>query len=312
MVVLRVKELFPGDESAPAVPPRVPAVAEEATNDLAVLTFDAAKKIKVIRGRRAREEVSGYLFADLLGMEMLKTEVLRLGEAVRRAAIDAKDEETRLKNAASAKKSYLRKKAEKDAELAVRLAAEIEEIDAATAAACRDVQTAVIKPAGLPDRNTVLVESRPPPKPAPAAPAAPSVHVCSDSCTEDMCPRAREMYEMATSSEAALAIVTAYNVLSLSRGGKDSFFDEKLAHAEVGYAHALRRLKDAYPGEFCGFSQNSAKEVVGWTIRVEATGLAMPAARAAAKRVGFPLEANVAYCAERMALERAHGGEAHA
>ena len=169
MVVLRVKELFHGDESAPAVPPRVPAVAEEATNDLAVLTFDAAKKIKVIRGRRAREEVSGYLFADLLGMEMLKTEVLRLGEAVRRAAIDAKDEETRLKNAASAKKSYLRKKAEKDAELAVRLAAEIEEIDAATAAACRDVQTAVIKPAGLPDRNTVLVESRPPPKPAPAA-----------------------------------------------------------------------------------------------------------------------------------------------
>ena len=64
-----------------------------------------------------------------------------------------------------------------------------------------------------------------------------------------------------------------------------------------------------YPGEFCGFSQNSAKEMVAWTVQVEATGLVMPAARAAAKRVGFPLEANVASCAERMALEHARGGE---
>jgi hypothetical protein len=54
-----------------------------------------------------------------------------------------------------------------------------------------------------------------------------------------MCPRAREMYEMATSSEAALTIVAAYNVLSLSCGGKDALFNyEKLAHAEIGYAHA--------------------------------------------------------------------------
>ena len=165
----------------------------------------------------------------------------------------------------------------------MRLEAELEELHTATATACRSLRHTTIKPAGLPERNTVLVESRLPPKPTPAAPP---VHVCSDTCTEDMCPRARELYEMATSSEAALAIVAAYNVLSLSRGGTDAFFNEKLAHAEVRYAHALRRLKDAYPGEFCGFSQNSAKEMVGWTIQVEATGLAMPAARAAAKRVG--------------------------
>jgi hypothetical protein len=34
----------------------VPTVAAESTNELAVVTFDAAKKIGVVRGRRVRED----------------------------------------------------------------------------------------------------------------------------------------------------------------------------------------------------------------------------------------------------------------
>ena len=59
-----------------------------------MVAFDAAKKISVVRGRRAREEITGFLFGDLLGIEVLKTEALRLGENVRKAAIAAKDRET--------------------------------------------------------------------------------------------------------------------------------------------------------------------------------------------------------------------------
>ena len=55
----------------------------------------------------------GYLFADLLGIEVLPAEVLRLGENVRKAVVTAKDGESALKNGASAKKSRLRKKAER-------------------------------------------------------------------------------------------------------------------------------------------------------------------------------------------------------
>ena len=90
----RVNKIFPGDEPEPAAKPRVPAVVEEPTNELAVFCFDAAKKIKVIRGQRAREEVAGYLLADFLGIELLKTEALRLGESVRKAAIAAMEGDT--------------------------------------------------------------------------------------------------------------------------------------------------------------------------------------------------------------------------
>jgi hypothetical protein len=74
----RAHELFPGDEALPAVKPALPAVAGKPTNDLAILSFDAAKKIKVIRGVRAREFVTGFLFGDLLGVEVLEAEHIRL------------------------------------------------------------------------------------------------------------------------------------------------------------------------------------------------------------------------------------------
>ena len=39
-----------------------------------------------------------------------------------------------------------------------------------------------------------------------------------------MCPHAKARYDMATSPEASLAIVTAYSAFSLSRSGRDAHF----------------------------------------------------------------------------------------
>ena len=104
----RVTKLFPSNAPTPAVKPELPAVVCTPDNELAILCFDAGKTIKVIKGQRAREEVVVYLFSDLLGIEVLPAEVLRLGENVRKAAVAAKDGESVLKNGASAKKSRLK------------------------------------------------------------------------------------------------------------------------------------------------------------------------------------------------------------
>ena len=57
----RVAELFPGDNTVPAAKPVLPAIVQTTTNALCTHVLDAAKTIKVIRGSRAREEVSGHL-----------------------------------------------------------------------------------------------------------------------------------------------------------------------------------------------------------------------------------------------------------
>ena len=108
-----------------------------------------------------RGEVGGYLFGDLLGMEILKSEALRLGENVRKAAIAVKDAQNAIKNGASASKSQLKKKAQKDAELAARLQKALDDIDSTAAIACAELLQTAIEPKGLPDRNTAVVDSRP-------------------------------------------------------------------------------------------------------------------------------------------------------
>ena len=60
MVSERVKILFPSDGHTPAVKPELPTIADKATNELAMFSFDASKTIKVIRGHRAREEIGSY------------------------------------------------------------------------------------------------------------------------------------------------------------------------------------------------------------------------------------------------------------
>lgn len=61
MVSERVKILFPSDGYTPAVKPELPTIADKATHELAMFSFDASKTIKVIRGYRAREEVGSWL-----------------------------------------------------------------------------------------------------------------------------------------------------------------------------------------------------------------------------------------------------------
>ena len=109
-------------------------------------------------------------------------------------------------------------------------------------------------------------------------------------CDEVRGPRSRALHDMAISLEAAIAIVAAYNVVGAERDGRDPYFNERLEKAQVQYKHGLRRLKDAYPGEFCGFSEQSAKEMVYWTIDFESLGFSIPAAAAAARNIGFDLE----------------------
>ena len=100
-----------------------------------------------------------------------------------------------------------------------------------------------------------------------------------------MCPRAKATYDKATSEEAADAISAACTVLGLSQGRSDLHLNEKLELAQVRYRHTLRRLQQAYPGELCGYSQHSAKQMVEWTVRVEACAGQIPAARIAGPSV---------------------------
>ena len=144
------------------------------------------------------------------------------------------------------------------------------------------------RPSDSPMPPVAAVPEPPPPTPS---------HECSAACYADMCPHAHAMYDMATSQEASTAIAAAFLVVALSRRG-DKHFNKKLelqqVQADVHYRHALRRLQQAYPGEFCGFSQNSARQMVDWALRIEAMGLQVPAARAAAQKLCFDFESAVA------------------
>ena len=97
-VKLRAAELFPPGATVPAVKPRLPAVAQERTNELASVAFDASKGVELIRGVLAREEAAGHIAADLLGIELLKEEALRLGESVRMAALAVQADDLKLRN----------------------------------------------------------------------------------------------------------------------------------------------------------------------------------------------------------------------
>jgi hypothetical protein len=105
-----------------------------------------------------------------------------------------------------------------------------------------------------------------------------------------MCPKALAMLDMIMSPEVALTIVAAYKVWNHHGRGIDRNINEKLELAEVQFKHALRRLSDAYPGEFFDFSNDSYMDILGWTVRLQSIGRPVPAAVAASARVGFPLE----------------------
>ena len=106
-----------------------------------------------------------------------------------------------------------------------------------------------------------------------------------------MCPRARNMLEIAMPQEAPVTIIAAYNVFKHSSPAEqDPFISEEFQVPELRYGHALLRLKDAYPGTFCGFSEQSYMEILGWTVHLYLMGHRVPAAVKSAGCIGFPLE----------------------
>ena len=154
---------------------------------------------------------------------------------------------------------------------------------------------------------SLRLAQHPPQHPSSPHPPTPA-HECSEVCTKGMCPRDRELYVMATSSEASLAIFAAYAVVSLSHFSTNLLDDmDELEMAELRFKQYLRRLHAAYPGEFSCFSQDSAKEMVEWTITIEASGMPLRSARLAAKEFGFKLEVAVACCAADMERARSWG-----
>ena len=168
----RTAELFPAGATVPAVKPRLPAVVETVTkdtNDFCTHVFDASKGVKLTRGVLAREEAAGHIAADLLGIELLKEEALRLGESVRKAALAAKDADAALRNGTSAIKSKLKQKAAKDPVVRARLDGDVQRLDSDLEAARAKLRQALVTLNGLPDAKTVIVE-RKPKKPKPAAP----------------------------------------------------------------------------------------------------------------------------------------------
>ena len=167
-VCQRAAELFPSDAAVPAARPALPPVVETPTNELARLAFAASKEVKLVRGKLAREEAAGYIAADLLGIELLQGEALRLGESVRRAALKLGESEAQVKKAAAAKRSRLRSAAGKDAARAAELEAALQQLESETEAACAEMRRKPIDLKGLPEKNTEIAVARPrPPKPKP-------------------------------------------------------------------------------------------------------------------------------------------------
>jgi hypothetical protein len=278
----RATALFPAGNWVPAVSPELPAVVETPTNELVALVYDASKDVTLIRGKLAREEVAGYLLADLLGIELLPGEALRLGESARKAALAFKGAESQLNNSASAKRSRLQKAAAKDAVRAARLETELQGLGTELEAARRKMSHAPLTLAGLPNGNTKVIEKRAPIKPTRAPVPVGPAHA-------PLCHRAHTYIEMAMSEAAGRTILAAYNVCHHKRRGQDPFYHEALEIAEVRYKHAMRQLKRAFPGEFCGWTESSALQMVDWTVRLEHAGHSVPAAVSAAALVGFNL-----------------------
>ena len=79
---------------------------------------------------------------------------------------------------------------------------------------------------------------------------------------------------------------TAFAVMHNGRGGRDAHFHEELEVAQVRYKHALRRLKQAYPGEiFETWGEPSAGIMVRYAQQLHRVGHPIPAAVAATREV---------------------------
>jgi hypothetical protein len=278
-------ELFPDGASAPAVPAMQPPAVSTATNRLCDLALTASDGVKRVKGKLGGYEVIGYLVAHYMGVELVANEAgttgeaLELGTSARGYALRARSEEKRLKGNAHAAKSKLRKNAGKDAALAARLDAELQKLDVALVAACLELWRSTVELSGLPDAKTVIVERRPP-QPAPQPSPQPARQRTPKPAHDPWADMPHEAMRMYRSEEMAYAMLIAFAVQHNGRGNRHRHFHEELHVAEVRYAHALRRLKVAYPGTpMDGWGERSFGRMVTFAFRCMKAGYPIPTAR---------------------------------
>ena len=304
LVSSRMAELFADGSGVPCVPPKQPPVVEKPTKKLCWLALEASEDVKRVQGKLGGYDAIGYVIADLLGRSLLLDEALLVGTSARGYALRAKEAEKVAWSNASARRSKLRLKARKDPSKVPDLDEQLVKIDRERDAACADLWREEVDLNGMPAANTVIVEQR-----APAPAPAPARDLPREPAPETMCARARAFVDIAMSEEAAAAITAAFHVAFLSQGGRDPYFDCQLEIAQVCYKHALRRLKASFPGELCSFSENSARDMVNWMVRLHATGFCVPAAERAAEKVAFNLPQAAADMQARMHAMRSSNGK---
>ena len=77
------------------------------------------------------------------------------------------------------------------------------------------------------------------------------------------------------------------HLLHLEGQQRYSYFNENLEVAELKYQQALKRLKRAYPEDFCGWGTKSAEYMAAWAVDLEKGGFPIAAAQQAAKALGL-------------------------
>ena len=300
----------------------VPTVAELPTRDEILIGEAAVKEVLGEKGSEKRaaanklsarglidlEEGLGHWLADRFIGKLPADE--ELARALSKRASDklpGKKEKGKWKELAR----QARRKAEKggaDAEAAA--AAGVQARDEAERRFMRTVVEIDFAAAGL----AAAPEPAPAPAPGPtpaASPAAPpdaqrQCKHCTGPCRcVELPPRACSNVEIAQSQEAAAAIDAAYEVMHQGLRGKDPYFNAYLERAQVTFKHALRNLRRSYPGQFCGIAESDHNAIIGWTVRLAAFGISIPAAVAAGRRVRFNMAGAVAEVAPQIEEARA-------
>ena len=153
------------------------------------------------------EQGLGYVLFDVFKSELPSPKLAR--EIGKRAADKppGKREKERWKEKAKA------------ARQAAKKAGADEEAVAAAGKAARDKAEAAFIRAEVNILGLGAASPAPPP-PEPEPEPEPAAHVCSDACSAEVCPRARAIVEAAMSEEAAVLIIAAFFVFSLSRDGE--------------------------------------------------------------------------------------------
>ena len=300
-----------------------PTVAELPTRDEVLIGQAALKEVLGDKGSEKRaaanalsarglidlEEGLGYLLADRFVGQLPADEERARGVGKRAAdKLPTKKEKEKWRE----KGRQARQAAEKRGESA-------EAVAAAGAQAKVDSERRFLRKLIDPDFQKAGLAAATPAAPAPTAPAPapaaspvapPDVQRQCEHCTGPCCcvalpARARSNVEMAQSQEAAAAIDAAYEVMDHGLRGKDPYFNIDLEIVQVRFKHALRDLRRSYPGQFCGIAESDHNAIIGWTVRLAAFGISIPAAVAAARRVNFNMAGAVAEVAPQIEAARA-------